>query len=120
MAQPRSGKWSKVDWLATGSGMRNVSIAKRLRYRGIVAEEGGTRRQPRPEIDPRELRVSDAEREHVASLLHKALARGLIDLDGFSSRIGTALGARTRAELNAVLVDLPGVVVRIDPYGRGG
>jgi hypothetical protein len=86
----------------------------------IVADEGGDLGRPRPGINPRDLRVSDAEREHVASLLHRALARGLIDLDGFSSRVATALAARTRAELNAVLVDLPGVVVRVDPNGRGG
>jgi hypothetical protein len=85
-----------------------------------VAEEGGAHGQPRPAFDPRDLRVSDAEREYVAGLLHKALARGLIDLDGFSSRVASALEARTRAELNAVVIDLPGVVVRVDPNGRGG
>ncbi|WP_207925864.1 DUF1707 domain-containing protein [Actinocrispum wychmicini] len=85
-----------------------------------MAEEGGTKGRPRPGIDPRDLRVSDAEREHVAGLLNRALERGLIDLDGFSSRIAAAMEARTRAELNGVLIDLPGVVVRIDPNGRGG
>jgi hypothetical protein len=87
-----------------------------------VADEGETpgRRAPRPEFDPRDLRVSDAEREHVASLLNKALSRGLIDLDTFSERIGAAAGARTRGELNAVIIDLPGVVMRNDPNGRGG
>jgi hypothetical protein len=84
---------------------------------GIVAEEGGAVRQP---LTARDLRVSDAEREHVAGVLHKALARQLIDLDGFAERIAAALAARTRAELNAVVVDLPGVVARIDPNGRGG
>ena len=84
-----------------------------------MADEGVTTGQPRTGIDPRELRVSDAEREHVAGLLNKALARGLIDLDEFSTRLGAALAARTRGELNAVVVDLPGVVVRIDPNGRG-
>ena len=86
----------------------------------IVAEEGGTDARPRPAFDPRDLRVSHAEREHVAGLLHRALARGLIDLDGFSSRVAAALEARTRGELNAVLIDLPGLVARVDPNGRGG
>lgn len=86
----------------------------------IVAEEGGIQGRPRPGVDPRDLRVSNAEREHVAGLLHKALERELIDLDGFSTRIAAAMAARTRAELNGVLIDLPGVVVRIDPNGRGG
>lgn len=60
--------------------------------------------------DPRDLRVSDAEREHVVSLLNKAVGRGLITLDEFTSRTDNALAAKTRAELNAVLIDLPGMV----------
>ncbi len=64
--------------------------------------------EPAP-IDPRELRVSDAEREHVVQVLQKAIGRGLLTLDEFTERTDSALAARTRAELNAVLVDLPGV-----------
>ncbi|TWP52881.1 DUF1707 domain-containing protein [Lentzea tibetensis] len=60
--------------------------------------------------EPRDLRVSDAEREHVVSLLNKAVGRGLITLDEFTSRTDTALAAVTRADLNAVVVDLPGMV----------
>lgn len=62
------------------------------------------------ELSPRELRVSDAEREHVVSLLNKAVGRGMITLDEFTVRTDTALGAKTRADLNSVLVDLPGMV----------
>jgi Domain of unknown function (DUF1707) len=60
--------------------------------------------------DPRDFRVSDAEREHVVGLLQKAIGRGLITLDEFTERTDTALAARTRGQLNAVLLDLPGVV----------
>jgi hypothetical protein len=60
--------------------------------------------------DPRELRVSDPEREHVVSLLNKAVGRGMITLDEFTTRTDTALTAVTRADLNAVLIDLPGMV----------
>ena len=60
--------------------------------------------------DPRELRVSDAEREHVVTLLNKAVGRGMITLDEFTVRTDTALAAKTRADLNAVLMDLPGMV----------
>jgi hypothetical protein len=60
--------------------------------------------------DPRELRVSDAEREHVVSLLNKAVGRGMINLDEFTTRTDTALAAVTRADLNGVLLDLPGMV----------
>jgi hypothetical protein len=61
-------------------------------------------------VDPRTLRVSDAEREHVVGLLQKAIGQGLITLDEFTTRTDTALAAKTRGELNAVLVDLPGMV----------
>ncbi|ATE58559.1 MULTISPECIES: DUF1707 SHOCT-like domain-containing protein [Actinosynnema] len=60
--------------------------------------------------DPKQLRVSDAEREHVVGLLQKAIGRGLITLDEFSERTDQALASRTRGELNAVLVDLPGML----------
>ncbi|MET1072464.1 MAG: DUF1707 domain-containing protein [Umezawaea sp.] len=59
--------------------------------------------------DPKDYRVSDAEREHVIGLLQKAIGQGLITLDEFSTRTDTALVAKTRGELNAVLVDLPGM-----------
>jgi hypothetical protein len=65
-----------------------------------------------PPVDPKTLRVSDAEREHVVGLLQKAIGQGLITLDEFTGRIDTALAAKTRGELNAVLIDLPGVVHR--------
>jgi Domain of unknown function (DUF1707)/Cell wall-active antibiotics response 4TMS YvqF len=58
------------------------------------------------EVAPRDMRVSDAEREHVAGLLQKAVGRGLITLDEFTERTDRALIARTRGELNSVLVDL--------------
>ncbi len=60
--------------------------------------------------DPRQWRVSDAEREHVVGVLQKAIGRGLITLDEFTERADQALAARTREELNVVLLDLSGVV----------
>jgi uncharacterized protein DUF1707 len=60
-------------------------------------------------VDPTKLRVSDAEREHVVEVLQKAIGHGLISLDEFSDRTDTALAAKTRGELNSVLVDLPGL-----------
>lgn len=63
-------------------------------------------------VDPRELRVSDAERTHVVEVLQKAIGQGLITLEEFSDRTDTALAARTRGELNVVLVDLPGLTHR--------
>jgi hypothetical protein len=55
------------------------------------------------------MRVSDAEREHVVGLLQKAVAQGLLNLDEFTERTDIALAAKVRAELNSVLIDLPGI-----------
>jgi hypothetical protein len=60
-------------------------------------------------VDPRELRVSDAERSHVIEVLRKAIGHGMLSLDEFTARTDVALAAKTRGELNAVLVDLAGV-----------
>ncbi|MET8873544.1 DUF1707 domain-containing protein [Nocardia sp. NPDC004604] len=60
-------------------------------------------------VGDRALRVSDAEREHVGQLLQRAVGLGMLSLGEFTERMDTALAAKTRGELNAVLVDLPGV-----------
>ncbi|MFQ6393404.1 DUF1707 domain-containing protein [Nocardia sp. KC 131] len=60
-------------------------------------------------VGNRELRVSDAEREHVGELLQRAVGLGMLSLGEFTERMDTALAAKTRGELNAVLIDLPGV-----------
>jgi hypothetical protein len=60
-------------------------------------------------VDPRALRVSDAERAHVVEVLQKAIGHGMLSLDEFTARTDIALAARTRAELNAVVVDLAGI-----------
>ncbi|APE37719.1 hypothetical protein BOX37_31525 [Nocardia mangyaensis] len=66
-------------------------------------------------VADRELRVSDAEREHVGQLLQRAVGLGMLSLGEFTERMDTALGAKTRGELNAVLVDLPGMRVAGTP-----
>ncbi|MCC3318056.1 DUF1707 SHOCT-like domain-containing protein [Nocardia africana] len=57
----------------------------------------------------RDLRVSDVEREHVGTLLQRAVGLGMLSLGEFTERMDTALAAKTRGELNAVLIDLPGI-----------
>jgi hypothetical protein len=54
-------------------------------------------------------RVGDADREQVAGLLQQAVGQGMLTLDEFSDRMDAALAARTRGELSAVLIDLPGM-----------
>lgn len=75
-------------------------------------ETSETSPAPDEQTRQRNLRVSDAEREHVVELLQKAIGRGMLDLDEFTQRTDVALASRTRGELNAVLVDLPGLVHR--------
>ncbi len=55
--------------------------------------------------------MSDAEREHVGQLLQRAVGQGMLSLGEFTERMDTALVAKTRGELNSVLVDLPGMQI---------
>jgi hypothetical protein len=64
---------------------------------------------PEAAVVDRDLRVSDAEREHVGMLLQRAVGLGMLSLGEFTERMDTALVAKTRGELNAVLIDLPGI-----------
>ncbi|QBJ96074.1 DUF1707 domain-containing protein [Rhodococcus sp. ABRD24] len=69
-------------------------------------------------MEARDLRVSDAEREHVGELLQRAVGQGMLSLGEFTERMDSALAAKTRGELNAVLADLPGM--QLNPaYGAG-
>lgn len=53
------------------------------------------------------LRVSDADRDRVAAALREHCGAGRLTLDELSERVEAALAARTRADLDRVLVDLP-------------
>jgi hypothetical protein len=66
---------------------------------------------PGSPIDPRDIRVSDDERSHVLKLLERATGRGLIDLGEYTERSARVISARTRGDLNAVLLDLPGLEI---------
>ncbi|WP_345493849.1 DUF1707 SHOCT-like domain-containing protein [Nocardia callitridis] len=68
-------------------------------------------------VGDRDLRVSDLEREHVGQLLQKAVGLGMLSLGEFTERMDTVLAAKTRGELNAVLIDLPGIQLGGRPFG---
>lgn len=79
---------------------------------GVMAEEHSV--EPAP-ASPTERtggaaeRASDSDRDRVVGLLRDHCAVGRLTLDEFSERTGSALAARTRGELDAVLADLPAV-----------
>jgi hypothetical protein len=53
------------------------------------------------------LRASDADREQIVSRLHKAATEGRIASEELEQRVSAALTARTYAELDATVADLP-------------
>ena len=53
------------------------------------------------------LRASDADREEIVSRLHKAATEGRIAAEELEQRVSAALTARTYAELDATVSDLP-------------
>ncbi|MHA6626721.1 DUF1707 SHOCT-like domain-containing protein [Pseudonocardia sichuanensis] len=58
-----------------------------------------------------DLRVSHAEREHVVELLSGHFREGRLTVDEYAERSDTASAARTRRDLNMLLVDLPGAAL---------
>jgi hypothetical protein len=61
-------------------------------------------------VDPSELRASNADREQVAQRLRGALDEGRLNLHEYDERLRQTYSARTYAELNALMTDLPGPV----------
>ena len=57
--------------------------------------------------EPHDLRASDAERERAVDALRAHAAAGRLDAEEHEERLGRALAARTRADLVALLEDLP-------------
>lgn len=55
-----------------------------------------------------DLRVSHAEREHAVELLTGHFREGRLTVDEYAERSDAASAARTRQDLNRLLVDLPG------------
>lgn len=56
---------------------------------------------------PPEVRASDTERDAVITRLREAVAEGRVDAEEHTERVNAALSARTRAELDRLVVDLP-------------
>ncbi|MFJ8580262.1 DUF1707 domain-containing protein [Micromonospora sp. NPDC093277] len=55
------------------------------------------------------MRAADVDRQATADRLRVALEEGRLDLHEYDERLGRAYGAKTYAELDEVVADLPGV-----------
>jgi hypothetical protein len=58
--------------------------------------------------EPPHLRMSDADREAVSERLRRAVGEGRLTLDEFEERVSGVLAARTFAEVEPYVADLPG------------
>jgi class 3 adenylate cyclase len=56
---------------------------------------------------PPAIRISDADRNHMVEVLRTYTGEGLLTLDEFSDRVALVFDANTKAELDAVVADLP-------------
>jgi hypothetical protein len=65
------------------------------------------------------IRVGDAEREATASQLRDHYADGRLTLDELNERLDQAFTAKTRADLNAVMRDLPVAARPMTPVATG-
>ncbi len=59
-------------------------------------------------MDSTTFRAGDADREQVAQLLYNALGEGRLDLTEYDERLARTLAARTYADLDVLVADLPG------------
>lgn len=72
-----------------------------------------------PADPPRSL-VGDADRDRLVSLLREHYARGRIDLDEFSRRVGLVLGAEYSDEAASAVTDLPPLDLPASDQRTGG
>lgn len=73
-------------------------------------------REPAPETaEAPALRASDADRDRIADILRDAMAEGRLDAEEHGERIDAVYRAKTVAELEPLVRDLPAPGVRQDP-----
>src|SRR5580698_2860543 len=65
-------------------------------------------------------RVADADRDRTVTQLRESVVEGRLTLDEFSERVGSALQAKTRGDLLAVMADLPQVLQTTDRLPEPG
>jgi hypothetical protein len=75
--------------------------------------------EPGQEPRPPQLRASDADRERTVEQLRRHHADGRLDLEEFSERTDRAYAAKTMAELDELVVDLPRDAAPAAPRAAG-
>jgi class 3 adenylate cyclase len=71
-----------------------------------------------PARGPLAQRVSDAERDQTVTLLREHVVVGRLTLDEFSDRMGLALEARTRGDLEVAMANLPAAPTPMEESSR--
>jgi Domain of unknown function (DUF1707) len=66
------------------------------------------------------MRVGDADREAIAAQLREHYADGRLTLDELNERIDQTFAAKTKADLNTVMRDLPHSVPGTGSFGGSG
>jgi Domain of unknown function (DUF1707)/Domain of unknown function (DUF4190) len=61
------------------------------------------------------MRAADADRDHVVGLLNAAYGEGRLSKDEYDARLESALSARTYADLDQLLADLPAAPATMVP-----
>lgn len=70
--------------------------------------------------DMNRMRISDAERDQVTEILREAAGEGRLELDELDERIGAVYAAKTYADLEPIVADLPAGVGGLPASGSGG
>ncbi|WP_224387435.1 DUF1707 domain-containing protein [Pseudonocardia sp. ICBG1293] len=65
---------------------------------------------PDAPVPAQDLRVSHAERDHISALLNRHHLEGRLDGTELAERLAAVSAAVTRADLNSVVLDLPGAL----------
>lgn len=92
-------------WASDASGGRRSARGEVAR--DSVARETVSPAASMPPVEPSHVRVSDSEREQVATRLREAAGRGELSLDEAGERQAAAYAAVTRGDLAPLTSDLP-------------
>jgi DUF1707 SHOCT-like domain len=88
-------------WLAVAATVRRI---RRRRAQAFAWRPRDWGAEP---LGPPELRVSNRDRDRAAADLARHWHQGRLSVDELDERVGKALAAKTRAELELLRVDLP-------------